>query len=187
MAALITEAQRRKLAHQAHTEMSDCRAFLSPSGPWHLASLLLTKHQQSRKKHAPKHFIGGDRKLPQIWCDFLGQVGFKLKTLFPCPSLPCPSVSASQRKPQPGLAGSPVLPSPAGFLSPPPAVRGAPGRWFALISRLQARGGILRSHVTFWREEDLVNKHSPHRGRGQEGGKESLTFGDGARIKGHRA
>lgn len=125
----------------------------------------------------------GNKKLPQIWCDFVGQVGFKLKTLFPSlpPCLVPPSVLAKG-----SLVGSPLPASPAGFLFP--AALGAPSRRAALICGLQARGGILRSHATLWRERDLVNKHSPRRGRGEGWGeKNPWHFGDWARIKGHQA
>lgn len=58
------------------------------------------------------------------------------------------------------------LPNPLLLLVPVPEVLRAPSRWAALISRLQARGGILRSHAVLWREGDLVNKHCPSGGRG---------------------
>lgn len=109
------------------------------------------------------------RKRPQIWCDFIGQVGFQRETTISfSPVTPHPpSVSPGQRKPQPGLAGSPSAPLHCSV--PVPAGLGAPSRWTALISRLQARGGILRSHAALWRERGLVNKHSLCRGKGRRG------------------
>ena len=109
-----------------------------------------------------------DRKFPQIWYDFIGQVGFKRETTLSfCPSCLVPSVpipakgSGSQawRAPLPPLL----------LLVPVPVVLGAPSRWAALISRLQARGGILRSHAAPWREGDLVSKHSTGGGTGRGG------------------
>ena len=135
-----------------------------PLGPgsWPCFTLLSNSKVE---KTTTKQFIGGCRRLPQIWCDFIGQVSFKLKTLFPS-LLPClvplsVLVKGNHRWPW----GSPLSsPRP---LVPVPAVLGAPSRWVTLICGLQARRGILRLHVTFWKEGDLVNKHSPRRGRGE--------------------
>lgn len=120
--------------------------------------------------------MGGVRKLPQTWCDFIGQVGFQLKTLFPCLP-PCLVPLSVLAKGSLAWAGrSPSLP--LAHWVPVPAVLGAPSRWAALISGLQARGGILQSQARapLWRERHLVNKHSPADRGGRVKGEESLTF-----------
>lgn len=127
-----------------------------------------------------------DRKFPQTWYDFIGQVGFKReKTISFCPSCLVPSVpipakgSGSQawRPPHP----SPSAPGSCTCGSWSPQQMGCP------YHRLQARGGILRSHAAPWREGDLVSKHSPSGGRGEGRWKRILDiFVTGSGLKATR-
>lgn len=106
------------------------------------------------------------KKLPEIWCDFIGQVGSQRETTLPL-SLP-PLLDAPLAALAKGSLGRPSRSPWAPLPSTPSRQALEPGRRDCPSLQLQARGGILWSPAALGgREGDLINKQPmPRKGAG---------------------